>query len=218
MLAHAPLPEVIEIRGEIFLRAEEFRRINQQQEEAGEEPYANPRNLAAGTLKQLDPKLVAARKLEIVVYGLGYCEPQMVESQSAFHAQLKTWRLPVVDHFWRVHGSTKHGLQSRNSIDCGAGFPNGTDGAVVKLDAFAQQRHPKLGYRGMSFDGRVEAARKLSPRWACAYKFAPDRAGYRSGDITIQVGRTGALTPVAELCSRGAGWNDGEARDTAQRG
>jgi DNA ligase (NAD+) len=70
---------------------------------------------------------------------------------------------------------------------------------VVKLDAFEQQRHPKVGFRGMGADGRAEAARKLSPRWACAYKFAPDRAETRVRDITIQVGRTGALTPVAEL-------------------
>lgn len=198
-LKGAPVPEVIEIRGEIFLRDEEFRRINQQQEEAGEPAYANPRNLAAGTLKQLDSKFVASRKLEIVLYGLGFCEPAVVDSQTAYHAQLKAWGLPVVEEFWSVRGidAVWGAIQELDKLR--RGFPFATDGAVVKLDAFEQQRHPKIGYRGMGADGKAEAARKLSPRWACAYKFAPDRAETRIRDITIQVGRTGALTPVAEL-------------------
>lgn len=198
-LTGSPVPDLIEIRGEIFLRDEEFRRINQQQEEAGEPAYANPRNLAAGTVKQLDPKLVASRKLEIVLYGLGYCEPAVVDSQSAYHAQLAVWGLPVVEHFWSVRGIDAVWAAIGELDGVRRGFPFATDGAVVKLDDFAQQRHPKIGYRGMGADGRAEAARKLSPRWACAYKFAPDRAETRVRDITIQVGRTGALTPVAEL-------------------
>ena len=194
-----PVPEVIEIRGEIFLGDEEFRRINQLQEEAGEEPYANPRNLAAGTLKQLDAKVVASRRLEVVVYGLGHCEPAVVESQSAFHDQLKAWDLPVVEPFFAGRGVEAVWAAIQEIDQRRRGLAYGTDGAVVKLDAFEQQRHPKIGYRGMTADGQAEAARKLSPRWACAYKFAPDRAETRVRDITIQVGRTGALTPVAEL-------------------
>ncbi len=194
-----PLPDAIEIRGEIFLREEEFRRINQLQEEAGEAPYANPRNLAAGTLKQLDATLVASRRLEIVLYGLGHCEPPVVESQTAYHDQLRAWGLPVVELFRSVRGidAVWSAIQELDTQRRGLAY--GTDGAVVKLDAFAQQRHPKVGFRGMGADGQAEAARKLSPRWACAYKFAPDRAETRVRDITIQVGRTGALTPVAEL-------------------
>lgn len=200
-LAGAPVPATIEIRGEIFLRDEEFRRINRQQEEAGEAPYANPRNLAAGTIKQLETKLVAARQLEIVLYGLGACEPPVVEAQSAFHAQLAAWGLPTVDAalFRTVRGIDAVWAAIQELDTQRRKLPYATDGAVVKLDAFEQQRHPKIGYRGMAADGRVEAARKLSPRWACAYKFAPDRAETRVRDITIQVGRTGALTPVAEL-------------------
>ncbi|MEY4938827.1 MAG: hypothetical protein RIQ93_562 [Verrucomicrobiota bacterium] len=198
-LAGSSAPAVIEIRGEIFLCAEEFMRINQLQEEAGEPSYANPRNLAAGTLKQLDSKLVSSRKLEMLLYGLGYCEPAVVDSQSAFHAQLDAWRLPSVRQFWQVRGidAAWAAIQELDRLRHGLAYA--TDGAVVKLDSFAQQRHKAVGYRGMSFDGRAEAARKLSPRWACAYKFAPDRAETRVLDITIQVGRTGALTPVAEL-------------------
>src|SRR5688572_18926670 len=198
-LTGSRVPDVIEVRGEVYLREEEFRRINQQQEEAGEAPYANPRNLAAGTLKALEPSFVAGRKLEIVLYGLGYCEPQIVDSQSAYHQQLKRWGLPVVEEFSSVRGVDAV-LAAIHELDrLRRGFAYGTDGAVVKLDRFDQQRHPKIGYRGMGADGRAEAARKLSPRWACAFKFAPDRAETRVRDITIQVGRTGALTPVAEL-------------------
>lgn len=198
-LVGAPVPAGIEIRGEIFLGEEEFRRINQAQEEAGESPYANPRNLAAGMLKQLDARLVASRKLEIVVYGLGWCEPEIVESQSAFRAQLAAWKLPVVEQFWTVRGIDAVWAAIRELDGLRRNLAYGTDGAVVKLDSFAQQKNKGVGYRGMTADGRAEAARKLSPRWACAYKFAPDRAETRVLAITIQVGRTGALTPVAEL-------------------
>lgn len=192
-------PGIIEIRGEIFLRDEEFRRINQLQEELGEEPYANPRNLAAGTLKQLDASVVASRRLEIVLYGMGYCEPEVVASQGALHDRLRAWGLPTVDLFFRVRGIEAVWAAIQELDRARRGLPYGTDGAVVKLDEFGQQRHPKVGYRGMTAEGRAEVARKLSPRWACAYKFAPDRAETRVRDITIQVGRTGALTPVAEL-------------------
>ncbi|MBA3850202.1 MAG: DNA ligase (NAD(+)) LigA [Opitutus sp.] len=192
-------PDVVEIRGEVFLTEEEFRRINQQQEEAGEEPYANPRNLAAGTLKQLDARLVAGRRLEIVLYGLGHCEPEVVDSQTGLQAQLQAWGLPVVEKFWAVRGIDAVWAAIRELDGLRRGFAYGTDGAVVKLDSFGQQRHKKIGFRGADASGQAEAARKLSPRWACAYKFAPDRAETRVRDIAIQVGRTGVLTPVAEL-------------------
>jgi len=198
-LAGPLIPKVIEIRGEIFLREEEFRRINQLQEEAGESPYANPRNLAAGTLKQLDPKLVASRQLEIVLYGVGYCEPAIATSQSGYQAQLKAWELPTVEKFWREQGIDAVWAAIQELDRLRRNFAYATDGAVVKLDSFAQQAHKSVGFRGMGADGMAEAARKLSPRWACAYKFAPDRAETRVRAITIQVGRTGALTPVAEL-------------------
>ncbi len=194
-----PVPALIEIRGEVYLSVEEFRRINQLQEEAGEAHYANPRNLAAGTLKQLDTQLVASRRLEVVLYGLGHCEPPVADSQSGFQAQLAAWDLPVVEKFWAVRGIDAVCGAIRELDQRRRGFAFGTDGAVVKLDSFAQQAHKGVGYRGMGADGRAEAARKLSPRWACAFKFPPDRAETWVRNITIQVGRTGALTPVAEL-------------------
>ncbi|MBP7141460.1 MAG: NAD-dependent DNA ligase LigA [Opitutaceae bacterium] len=188
----APVPDLVEIRGEVFLRFEEFNRINQLQEDAGGERYANPRNLASGTLKLLDPALAAQRKLEIVVYGLGACEPAVVRSQSAWHQALKAWGMPGLDTVVRVVGidAVWKAIQELDSKR--ASLPYATDGAVVKLDEFGQQR--EAGYRGEG-----ERARKLSPRWACAYKFAPEQAETRLREITIQVGRTGVLTPVAEL-------------------
>ncbi|MFA5264627.1 MAG: NAD-dependent DNA ligase LigA [Opitutaceae bacterium] len=187
-----PLPGLIEIRGEVYLTYSEFERINRQQEEAGLEPYANPRNLAAGTLKLLDPAEVAQRRLEIVLYGLGHCEPEVVGAQSEFQTQLRNWGLPVVDGWRRVRGIDAAWRAIGELHEARRAFAYGTDGAVVKLDRFDQQRI--AGFRGEG-----QAARKLSPRWACAFKFAPDRAETRINDITIQVGRTGALTPVAEL-------------------
>lgn len=186
-------PSVIEIRGEVFLRNEEFQRINREQEEAGLEPYANPRNLAAGTLKLLDPSEVAKRRLEIVLYGLGACEPgEPAAAQSDYLARLAAWGLPVVEKHWVVRGIDAVWAAILELDRLRRDFAYATDGAVVKLDRHDQQR--LAGARGEG-----QTARKLSPRWACAYKFAPDRAETRVNAITIQVGRTGALTPVAEL-------------------
>ncbi|MCU0792049.1 MAG: NAD-dependent DNA ligase LigA [Opitutaceae bacterium] len=187
------LPDLIEIRGEVFLRFEEFARINAAEQEAGGEAYANPRNLAAGTLKLLDAAVVAARGLEIVLYGLGACEPAgRVKSQRAWHEQLAAWGLPTLEHRKDVIG-VEGVVEAVRSLDAvRAGLPYATDGAVVKLDDFALQA--RAGYRGEGQSGR-----KLSPRWACAYKFAPEQAETRLHRITVQVGRTGVLTPVAEL-------------------
>lgn len=187
------VPDLIEIRGEVFLRFEEFARINAAEQEAGGEPYANPRNLAAGTLKLLDPALVASRRLEVVLYGLGACEPATpVASLSACHARLAVWGLPTLEQRREVVGveAVVEAIRALDAVRGGLAYA--TDGAVVKLDDFALQA--RAGYRGEGQSGR-----KLSPRWACAYKFAPEQAETRLHRIVIQVGRTGVLTPVAEL-------------------
>jgi DNA ligase (NAD+) len=182
-----PMPDVIEIRGEIYLTTEEFLRINRLREESGEPLYANPRNLAAGTIKQLDSREVAQRKLDIVLYGRGFVEPAaaLPETQTQFHGWVRAWGLPTVEKFWTVSGADAilQAIQELNTIR--AGFAYATDGAVVKLDSVPLQR-------------RAGSTSK-SPRWAMAYKFAPDRAETKLLNITIQVGRTGVLTPVAEL-------------------
>jgi DNA ligase (NAD+) len=183
----APIPDVIEIRGEIYMTLAEFKRINQQREEAGEPLYANPRNLAAGTVKQLDSREVAQRKLEIVLYGLGYCEPAnaLPDTQSSYHELVRRWGLPTVEKFWRANGADEMWACVQELDGLRNSFAYATDGAVVKLDSIRLQREA--------------GATSKAPRWAMAYKFAAERAETRLNAITIQVGRTGVLTPVAEL-------------------
>jgi DNA ligase (NAD+) len=183
----APVPEFIEIRGEIFLTNEEFQRINSEREAAGEALYANPRNLAAGTIKQLDPAVVARRKLEIVLYGRGFTAPvsALPETQQQFFAWVRAWGLPTVDNQWAAQAGDEVLAAIAELDGMRQGLPYPTDGAVVKLDAIALQR--TLG------------ATSKAPRWAMAYKFEAERAETELKAISIQVGRTGVLTPVAEL-------------------
>ncbi|MDF9833858.1 DNA ligase (NAD+) [Ereboglobus sp. PH5-5] len=180
-------PDLIEIRGEIFMTTAEFQRINKLREEAAEPLYANPRNLAAGTIKQLDPREVAQRKLEIVLYGLGACEPAsaLPLAQHDWHEQVRAWGLPTLEKYWVVKNADEICDAIRELDTMREKFAYATDGAVVKLDSIPLQREA--------------GATSKAPRWAMAYKFAPERAETRLNAITIQVGRTGVLTPVAEL-------------------
>ena len=185
--ANAPVPDFIEIRGEIYLTLAEFQRINQGREEEGLELYANPRNLAAGTLKQLDRHEVAQRRLEIVLYGVGACEPAPAreETQSDYLDGVRAWGLPTVEKFWKASGIDEAWAAVGELDRLRQKFAYGTDGAVVKLDSLALQREA--------------GSTSKAPRWAMAFKFTPERAETRLNSITIQVGRTGVLTPVAEL-------------------
>jgi DNA ligase (NAD+) len=185
--AKALVPDVIEIRGEIYMTLAEFRRINAARDEEGEERYANPRNLAAGTIKLLDPREVAERRLEIVLYGVGACEPAQAggDTQAGYHARVRAWGLPTVEKFWKALGIDEVWKAIGELDRLRQGFAYATDGAVVKLDSLALQRE-------------VGSTSK-APRWAMAYKFAAERAETRLLSISVQVGRTGVLTPVAEL-------------------
>jgi DNA ligase (NAD+) len=180
-------PGSMEIRGEIFLTLAEFRRINAEREEAGLPLYANPRNLAAGTAKLLDPREAAARHLRLVLYGLGYCEPLPCETQHELHQHLRKWGLPAhpAENVWRAHGPDEVWSCIQKLDHLRRDFEYATDGAVVKLDSFAGQQ-------------AAEATAK-APRWAMAYKFAPEQAETKLRNIIIQVGRTGILAPVADL-------------------
>jgi len=183
----APIPEIIEIRGEIFMTNDEFERINAARESQGLELYKNPRNLAAGTVKQLDSSLVAQRKLEIVLYGRGFTSPveALPRTQQQFFAWVQAWGLPTVQNQWSA-GSADEVLAAIAELDTlrhDLAYP--TDGAVVKLDSIALQR--------------TIGATSKAPRWAMAYKFEAERAETLLKNIIIQVGRTGVLTPVAEL-------------------
>lgn len=184
-----PIPDIIELRGEIYIGYAEFKRINAAQEAAGEETFAHPRNLAAGTLKQTDPAAVAERKLEIVFYGIGACEPAATApvSQQALHARIRAWGLPGVetDCVAIAHNPAEAWTAVETIGRERAHFPYPTDGAVVKVDDVAQQQ-----VLGVAPD---------VPNWAMAYKFVPPRAETRIRAIAVQIGRTGVLTPVAEL-------------------
>ena len=185
--ARDPFPDVIEIRGEIYMTLAEFQRINVARDEEGEERYANPRNLAAGTIKLLDPREVAERKLEVVLYGVGACEPARAggETQSGYHDKVRAWGLPTVEKFWRANGIDAAWAAIGELDRLRRGFAYATDGAVVKLDSLALQREA--------------GSTSKAPRWAMAYKFAAERAETKLLAISVQVGRTGVLTPVAEL-------------------
>ncbi len=179
------IPKVVEIRGEIYMTQAEFERLNALRVADGDEPYANPRNTAAGTVKLLDLEEVARRRLEIVLYSLGHCEPEVVQSQSELHDQLRAWGLPVVERIWRVRGIDAAWAAIGELDRIRRSFVYGTDGAVIKLDRFEDQR--------------TAGATEKAPRWAIAYKFQAETGRTRLKAITIQVGKTGILSPVAEL-------------------
>ncbi len=181
----AGAPEVVEVRGEIFMEWAEFRRINAERLEAGEEALAHPRNVAVGTMKSKDADEVARRKLSVVFYALGAWEgdAKQPDTQVELHALLKMWGLPGVSGVGVKGNEVWGAVEAFGRGRAGLGFP--TDGVVVKVNSFAEQR--ELG------------AGEEAPRWAVAYKFPPERVTTRVRAITLQVGRTGVITPVAEL-------------------
>ncbi len=181
---HGDYPEEFEIRGEIYMPFDAFNRLNAEREEIDERPFANPRNAASGSLKLQDSSEVASRGLACVLYHmLGENLPFTTHSEAI--AAAKSWGLPVSEHS-RVVGSIEevnsyidYWDQARRSLP----FP--IDGIVIKVNRLDWQR--KLGFTAKS------------PRWATAYKFKPDRALTQLLSIDYQVGRTGAITPVANL-------------------
>jgi len=181
----ADAPELLEIRGEVYMELAEFRRLNAEREAEGEALYANPRNLAAGTVKLLDLEEARKRRLSVLCYGLGACEPQAFATLSDFKRRLTRWGFPTRDDIPVQRGieAAWAAIQRLDGLRRELPFP--TDGAVVKVDRLAEQQ--KAG-RTSKF-----------PHWAVAFKFPPDRADTVLRAITMQVGRTGAITPVAEL-------------------
>jgi DNA ligase (NAD+) len=180
-------PDRIEVRGEIYVPQAEFERVNAEREAKGEARFANPRNLAAGTVRQIDAREISRRGLRVVFFGLGACEPEesRPHSQRGLHATLEQWGLPTIAKAWPARGLDEL-LRAVEVIgDARADFPFPTDGAVIKLDAMT--------------DRRAAGSDESGPRWALAYKFAPARVETELLGITLQVGRTGLLTPVAEL-------------------
>ncbi|MGA2029746.1 MAG: NAD-dependent DNA ligase LigA [Verrucomicrobiota bacterium] len=178
-------PQVLEVRGEVFMPIAGFEKLNAERKAAGEELYGNPRNTAAGSLKQLDPKIVATRPLDMVIYGIAELGAQSIVSQSELLAWLKKLGFKTPEKIWHCN-SAEELITAIHELDkIRKKFPYETDGAVIKLNSFAQRE--RAGFTAKA------------PRWAIAYKYAPEQAETKLNSITIQVGRTGALTPVAEL-------------------
>lgn len=187
-LAGQGIPAVLEVRGEVYLPQAGFERLNRERAAAGEESFANPRNAAAGSLKQLDPKIAASRPLAIVLYGVGEvkADPGTVPTtQLELLEWLRAFGLPVPVRTWFCKDTPAllAAIAELDGVRRGFGFD--TDGAVIKLNSLPLREQA--------------GSTSKAPRWAMAYKYEPDQAETILKSISIQVGRTGALTPVAEL-------------------
>ena len=181
-----PVPGLIEVRGEVFLPVAAFERLNESLLEAGKQQFANPRNSAAGSLRQKDPKVTASRALDMVCHGIGAREGFEPEAQSHAYEALAAWGLPVSDQV-RVVGSLAeveayiaHAGEHRHTI-----VPYEIDGVVVKVDQVALQR--RLG------------STSRAPRWAIAFKYPPEEVNAELLDIRVNVGRTGRATPYGVM-------------------
>jgi len=179
------IPERFEVRGEVIINRKDFARLNKERDEAGEPSFANPRNAAAGSLRQLDPKVTAGRPLNFYAYGVGEVEGREFQSQGEVLAVLFSLGFKVNPHIARCRGAGEVLAYYENMARLREELPYEMDGIVVKVDDFGLQR--RLGEK------------TRSPRWAIAFKFAPRQATTRVVDIVVQVGRTGTLTPVAFL-------------------
>jgi DNA ligase (NAD+) len=183
--AEFPVPALVEVRGEVFFRVEDFGELNASLVEAGKPPFANPRNTAAGSLRQKDPRVTASRKLRMICHGLGKREGFEPARQSDAYRALAAWGLPVSAHtkvvsslaeivehiaYWGEH---RHDAEHE------------IDGVVIKVDEVSLQR--RLG------------TTSRAPRWATAYKYAPEEATTTLLDIQVNVGRTGRVTPFAVM-------------------
>ncbi len=182
-----PWPAFVEVRGEVFMAQAEFERVNAERRAAGQEPFAHPRNLAVGTLKSSDAAERVGRRLTVVCFGWGGWEPEdsAPASQRELLERLASWGLPVPEWVRGAHGPDAAVREVRviDRARPALGFP--IDGAVVKVDAVDLRQ--RLG----------EA--DSGPNWAIAHKFEPERVHTVLKAISLQVGRTGAITPVAEL-------------------
>ncbi|GGP46872.1 NAD-dependent DNA ligase LigA [Saccharothrix coeruleofusca] len=180
-----PVPELVEVRGEVFFAVEDFLELNAKLVEAGKPPFANPRNTAAGSLRQKDPKVTASRRLRMICHGLGKREGFELTRQSEAYEALRAWGLPVSPHT-KVVGSFE---EAREHVEHWGAHRHDAlheiDGVVVKVDEVPLQR--RLG------------TTSRAPRWAIAFKYPPEEATTTLLDIKVQVGRTGRVTPFAVM-------------------
>lgn len=181
-------PEEFEVRGEVFMPSRAFTELNERRAEEGQAPFANPRNAAAGALRQKDPAVTAQRPLSMFVHGIGTVEAFGADGQEEVYGMLAGWGLPVSPYTRVVEGADQTALTRVVDVIEEYGrrrheLVHEIDGIVLKADAFADQRY--LGHTS-----RV-------PRWAAAYKYPPEEVHTRLLDIAVSVGRTGRVTPFA---------------------
>ncbi|HET6651114.1 MAG TPA: NAD-dependent DNA ligase LigA [Nocardioides sp.] len=180
-----PVPTRVEVRGEVFLPVEAFERLNESMQDAGKPPFANPRNAAAGSLRQKDPRVTATRALAMVCHGLGAREGFTPTAQSESYAALAAWGLPVSDRakvlpdLEAVKGFIEHYGEHRHDVE------HEIDGVVIKVDDVSLQR--RLG------------STSRAPRWAIAYKYPPEEVNAKLLSIEVNTGRTGRVTPFAVM-------------------
>ena len=182
-LAGSKVPELIEVRGEVFLPVAAFNQLNEELEEAGKPLFANPRNCAAGSLRQKDPRVTASRPLQVVVHGIGACHGLALNSQSDAYVQLRKLGLPTSQRYKvcatreEVKAYIENYNLHRHDVE------HEIDGVVIKVDKLTEQK--KLGFTSRA------------PKWAIAYKYPPEEVTTKLLDIKVSVGRTDRVTPFA---------------------
>lgn len=180
-----PVPGILEVRGEVVMLKSVFDALNRVRLERGDPAFANPRNAAAGGLRQLDSALTAERQLNFFAYGIGFADQELADAQSALNARLRQLGFPVRAEAQTLTGGDALVAYTDRILSQRSELPFGIDGVVIKVDALAAQRALGFTARG--------------PRWAIAYKFPAEQAFTRLLQVSYQIGRTGVLTPVAEL-------------------
>jgi DNA ligase (NAD+) len=179
------IPKLIEVRGEVFISKDDFEKLNKSQEHKGEKIFANPRNAAAGSLRQLDSSITASRPLSIYCYQPGAIEGSVFENQIDFLNTIKEWGIPVNPYIKKIKGANRIIDYHKKMESIRNDLPYEIDGIVIKVNSYKLQN--KLGIRSRS------------PRWAIAGKFKAQQVTTIVENIAVQVGRTGAITPVARL-------------------
>ena len=182
-LAGKKVPSLIEVRGEVFLPVAAFNQLNEELEEAGKPLFANPRNCAAGSLRQKDPRITASRPLNVVVHGIGACEGITLTSQSGAYEHLKALGLPTSARYTVCKTRAEVLAYIENYNIHRHDVEHEIDGVVIKVDQIAEQQ--KLGFTSRA------------PKWAIAYKYPPEEVTTKLLDIKVSVGRTGRVTPFA---------------------
>nr|WP_020574753.1 NAD-dependent DNA ligase LigA [Actinopolymorpha alba] len=179
------VPEVLEVRGEVFFRVRDFEELNAGLVEAGKAPFANPRNSAAGSLRQKDPRMTARRPLQFVAHGIGRSQGWQPTRLSDAYAALASWGIPVSEHVRVLRTLEEVDAYAREFGDRRHDLDHEIDGVVIKVDQISLQR--QLG------------STSRAPRWAIAFKFPPEEVNTKLLDVRVNVGRTGRVTPYGVM-------------------